>query len=86
MKLEAPHHTSRAGTLAKPDIDTIPTPRRLQQMNAGVVALIIGLCASLSTVVLVQGGSFSSNVVMLNSRNWRKEVEDSGHAIFINVW
>ena len=57
------------------------------QMNAGVVvALIIGLCASLSTVVLVQGGSFSSNVVMLNSRNWRKEVEDSGHAIFINVW
>ena len=56
-------------------------------MNAGVVvALIIGLCASLSTVVLVQGGSFSSNVVMLNSRNWRKEVEDSGHAIFINVW
>jgi hypothetical protein len=50
------------------------------------VALIIGLCASLSTVVLVQGGGFSSNVVMLNSRNWRKEVEDSGHAVFINVW
>lgn len=58
-----------------------------QRRHMGVVvALIIGLCASLSTVVLVQGGSFSSNVVMLNSRNWRKEVEDSGHAIFINVW
>ena len=54
-------------------------------MNAGVV-LIIGLYASLLTVVLVQGGGFSSNVVMLNSRNWRKEVEDSGHAVFINVW
>lgn len=62
------------------------TTQRNNNMNDGVVALIIGLCASLSTVVLVQGGGFSSNVVMLNSRNWRKEVEDSGHAIFINVW
>ena len=24
-------------------------------------------------------------VVMLNSRNWRREVEESGHAVFINV-
>jgi hypothetical protein len=55
-------------------------------MNAGVALIIGGLYASLLTVVLVQGGGFSSNVVMLNSRNWRKEVEDSGHAVFINVW
>lgn len=24
-------------------------------------------------------------VVMLNSRNWRREVEESGHAVFINI-
>lgn len=44
---------------------------------------ILGLVASLSGVV---GGQFSSNIVMLNSRNWRKEVEEYGHAVFINVW
>jgi hypothetical protein len=46
--------------------------------------VLIGLCASLYQ--LVEGGGFSSNVVMLNSRNWRKEVEESGHAVFVNVW
>jgi hypothetical protein len=45
--------------------------------------LLIGLATSLSGVV---GGQFSSNVVMLDTRNWRKEVEEYGHAVFINVW
>lgn len=31
------------------------------------------------------GGGFSSNVIMLNSRNWRREVEETGHAVFVNV-
>ena len=63
-----------------------PSTDTFFNMNAGVALIIGGLYASLLTVVLVQGGGFSSNVVMLNSRNWRKEVEDSGHAVFINVW
>ena len=63
-----------------------PSTYTFFNMNAGVALIIGGLYASLLTVVLVQGGGFSSNVVMLNSRNWRKEVEDSGHAVFINVW
>jgi hypothetical protein len=49
---------------------------------------IIGLAllSLVATLSGVAGGQFSSNVVMLNSRNWRKEVEESGHAIFVNVW
>lgn len=46
----------------------------------GIVAL---LAPSLAGVL--GGGGFSSNVVMLNSRNWRREVEESGHAVFINI-
>jgi hypothetical protein len=28
---------------------------------------------------------FSTNVIALNARNWRKEVEDSPHAVFVNI-
>jgi hypothetical protein len=31
------------------------------------------------------GSPFSSNVVELTARNWRKEVEESPHAVFVNV-
>jgi len=48
-----------------------------------VVGIVTLLASSL--VVGVFGGGFSSNVVMLNSRNWRREVEESGHAVFINI-
>ena len=48
-----------------------------------VMLALFGLFASLCAV---QGGGFSSNVIMLNSRNWRREVEESGHAVFVNVW
>eukprot|EP00586_Coscinodiscus_wailesii_P021887 CAMPEP_0172493508 /NCGR_PEP_ID=MMETSP1066-20121228/24962_1 /TAXON_ID=671091 /ORGANISM="Coscinodiscus wailesii, Strain CCMP2513" /LENGTH=294 /DNA_ID=CAMNT_0013263715 /DNA_START=5 /DNA_END=889 /DNA_ORIENTATION=- len=30
------------------------------------------------------GNPFSSNVIALNSKNWRDEVEDSPHAVFVN--
>ena len=55
-------------------------------MNAAIKIgfALIGLCASVDWAV--EGGEFSSNVVMLNSRNWRKEVEESAHAVFVNVW
>ena len=44
---------------------------------------IVGLLLA-SSFALVSG-NFSSNVVLLNSRNWRREVEDSPHAVFVNV-
>ncbi len=28
---------------------------------------------------------FSSNVINLTPRNWRREVEESPHAVFINI-
>lgn len=28
---------------------------------------------------------FSSNVVALTPKNWRQEVEDSPHAVFVNI-
>jgi len=53
-------------------------------MNATIKVglVLIGTFASLYGA---EGGGFSSNVVMLNQRNWRKEVEESGHAVFVNV-
>lgn len=43
---------------------------------------LIGLFASLYGV---EGDGFSSGIVKLNQRNWRKEVEETGHAVFVNV-
>jgi len=43
---------------------------------------LVGLFASLYGV---EGGGFSSGIVTLNQRNWRKEVEETGHAVFVNV-
>jgi len=53
-------------------------------MNAAIkVGLaLIGLFTSFYGV---ESSGFSSNVVVLNQRNWRREVEESGHAVFINV-
>lgn len=31
------------------------------------------------------GNPFSSNVIALSSKNWREEVEDSPHAVFVNI-
>jgi len=56
----------------------------MSTMNAAIkVGLaLIGLFASLYGV---EGGEFSSNVVMLTQRNWRREVEETGQAVFVNV-
>ena len=54
-------------------------------MNAIKIGMaLLGLLAQLLSGV--ESGQFSSNIVMLNSRNWRKEVEEYGHAVFVNVW
>lgn len=55
-------------------------------MNAAIKVVGLALVGAFALLYGVEGGGFSSNVVMLNSRNWRKEVEESGHAVFVNVW
>ena len=50
-----------------------------------IVIKVVGLIA-VGLFTLADGGGFSTNIVTLNSRNWRKEVEESGQAVFINVW
>ncbi len=57
----------------------------MMNMNAIKIGMaLLGLLAQLLSGV--ESGQFSSNIVMLNSRNWRKEVEEYGHAVFVNVW
>lgn len=37
-------------------------------------------------VLAVQASNpFSSNVVALTAKNWKEEVEDSPHAVFVNI-
>ena len=31
------------------------------------------------------GNPFSSNVIALTAKNWKKEVEESPHAVFVNI-
>ena len=45
---------------------------------------LLGLLSSLPSVSLA-ANPFSSNVVALTARNWRREVEDSPHAVFVNI-
>lgn len=33
----------------------------------------------------IASNPYSSNVVALTSKNWREEVEDSPHAVFVNI-
>jgi len=54
-------------------------------MNVAIKFGFAALVGVFASIYGVEGGGFSSNVVMLNSRNWRREVEDSGHAVFVNV-
>lgn len=50
------------------------------------IAVNVGLLLSLpSTVTVCVGNPFSSNVVALTARNWRREVEDYPHAVFVNI-
>lgn len=55
-------------------------------MNAAIkVGLAVAGLLLASLYGAEGGGGFSSNVIMLNSRNWRREVEETGHAVFVNV-
>lgn len=47
--------------------------------------LLLLLSLSLLSKIANAANPFSSNVVALNARNWRREVEDSPHAVFINI-
>jgi len=47
---------------------------------------MFGFLLSALTVGSIQADNpFSSNVVALTARNWRKEVEDYPHAVFVNI-
>jgi len=37
------------------------------------------------TAIVTASNPFSSNVVALDAQNWRQEVLDSPHAVFVNV-
>ena len=39
----------------------------------------------LAAAIVRAGNPYSSNVVELTARNWRKEVEESPHAVFVNI-
>ena len=54
-------------------------------MKSVLGSVLFAAAVSLLLEIGVQA-KFSSNIVMLNSRNWRKEVEESPHAVFVNVW
>jgi len=57
--------------------------RRLLSLLLGTVLIFF-----LRQPVAVSGRNpspFSSNVVALTARNWKREVEDSPHAVFVNI-
>lgn len=47
---------------------------------------MFGFLLSALTLITIQADNpFSSNVVALTARNWRREVEDYPHAVFVNI-
>jgi hypothetical protein len=52
--------------------------------SRALVALLSGFLLVISSVTVVNG-QFSSNVVNLTPKNWRQEVEESPHAVFVNI-
>ena len=55
--------------------------------------LSLGVAAAAALLLLLQPriaharnpSPFSSNVVALTARNWKREVEDSPHGVFVNI-
>jgi hypothetical protein len=47
-------------------------------------AVVVALASSWWCLVDASN-PFSSNVVALTSKNWREHVEDSPHAVFVNI-
>jgi hypothetical protein len=54
--------------------------RRHSNMKLLLVVLGFFACA-----VVQAANPFSSNVVELTAKNWKEEVEDSPHAVFVNI-
>lgn len=48
------------------------------------IALLVGFIA-LIPVVVDAANPFSSNVIELTPKNWKQEVVDSPHAVFVNI-
>ena len=46
-------------------------------------ACLVLLAVCISSVSSVN--PYSSNVVALTAKNWKEEVEDSPHAVFVNI-
>ena len=67
----------------------IPMPRHTRLSLASA----IGVAAAALLLLLLQPriaharnpSPFSSNVVALTARNWKREVEDSPHGVFVNI-
>jgi len=49
-----------------------------------MATLFLLVCAALIHTA-TPSNPYSSNVVALTSKNWRQEVEDSPHAVFVNI-
>jgi hypothetical protein len=59
----------------------MPASRLLPSL---ALAVIVGLL-SLVSISDAAASPYSSNVVELTARNWRTEVEESPHAVFVNI-
>lgn len=57
----------------------------MKQPPAVMMLLLGAALASLSSVLVHAANPFSSNVVALDSSNWRHEVLESPHAVFVNI-
>ena len=54
----------------------------LRRLSLGVAAAALLLLLQPRTA---HASPFSSNVVALTARNWKREVEDSPHGVFVNI-
>ena len=63
------------------------TKMRLQRLSTtALVSLAAALLLLLAGTAQARNPSpFSSNVVALTARNWKREVEDSPHGVFVNI-
>jgi len=62
------------------------SPRRRAQPTQPALARLVFLSLLLFPEVVAPPAApdFSSNVVALTSKNWKEEVENSPHAVFVN--
>ena len=59
--------------------------RRLSLGVAAAAALLLLLLLQPRIAHARNPSPFSSNVVALTARNWKREVEDSPHGVFVNI-